>query len=329
MIDLAIAIKNHLCHNGINTIGKKTNRQGDNHLDIKQIRYFIAIVENHFNLSQAAELLYVSQPTLSMMINDFEKRENIKLFKRKRGRIIGLTYLGDNYYKDAQKVLSLYDDMFLKLHDHSKGLKGSINIGIPPLILSVVFSEVMPKLILENPGIQFNLKEIGAYQLKNELLVGNVDVAVLLSPTGIADNLVETYEIQRSELSVCLSPRHRLASKKVIQWEDLTDEQLALFDPSFMVHHLVLEACERHQVRPNIILTSSSWDFMLNSTKINHNVLTICPKPITELYQLKDIKCIPMERPISWRVALTRLRKKSYSEIEAYIMDDLLQSFFK
>lgn len=68
---------------------------------------------------------------------------------------------------------------------------------------------------------------------------------------------------------------------------------------------------------------------MLNSTKINHNVLTICPKPITELYQFKDIKCIPMERPISWRVVLTRLRKKSYSEIEAYIMDDLLQSFFK
>lgn len=54
-------------------------------MDIKQIRYFIAIVENHFNLSQAAELLYVSQPTLSMMINDFEKRENVKLFKRKRG----------------------------------------------------------------------------------------------------------------------------------------------------------------------------------------------------------------------------------------------------
>ncbi|BBE40917.1 HTH-type transcriptional regulator CynR [Streptococcus dysgalactiae] len=279
-------------------------------MDIKQIRYFIAIVENHFNLSQAAELLYVSQPTLSMMINDFEKRENVKLFKRKRGRIIGLTYLGENYYNDAQRILNMYDDMFLKLHDHSKGLKGTINIGIPPLILSVVFSEVMPKLILENPGIQFNLKEIGAYQLKNELLVGNVDIAVLLSPTGIPDNMVETYEIQRSELAVCLSPRHHLASKTVITWEDLTNEQLALFDPSFMVHHLVMEACERHQVRPNIVLTSSSWDFMLNSTKINHHILTICPKPITELYQLNDIKCIPMEQPISWRVVLTRLHKK-------------------
>lgn len=298
-------------------------------MDIKQIRYFIAIVENHLNLSQAAELLYVSQPTLSMMINDFEKRENVKLFKRKRGRIIGLTYLGENYCNDAQRILNMYDDMFLKLHDHSKGLKGTINIGIPPLILSVVFSEVMPKLILENPGIQFNLKEIGAYQLKNELLVGNVDIAVLLSPTGIPDNMVETYEIQRSELAVCLSPRHHLASKTVITWEDLTNEQLALFDPSFMVHHLVMEACERHQVRPNIVLTSSSWDFMLNSTKINHHILTICPKPITELYQLNDIKCIPMEQPISWRVVLTRLHKKNYSEVESFIMDDLLQSFSK
>lgn len=86
---MAIAIKNHLCHNGINTIGKKTNRQGDNHLDIKQIRYFIAIVENHFNLSQAAELLYVSQPTLSMMINDFEKEKMLNYLNANGDVLLG------------------------------------------------------------------------------------------------------------------------------------------------------------------------------------------------------------------------------------------------
>ncbi|MGT2744006.1 LysR family transcriptional regulator [Streptococcus phocae subsp. phocae] len=298
-------------------------------MDIKQIRYFLAIVESHFNLSQAAELLYVSQPTLSMMIKDFEKREEVKLFKRKRGRIVGLTYLSENYYRDAQNVIQLYDEMFLSLHEQSKGLKGSINIGIPPLILSAVFSEVMPKLILENPGIHFNIKEIGAYNLKNELLLGNVDIAVLLSPIGIPENLVETYEIQRSELSVYLSPLHRLANKKIIKWQDLNNEKLALFDTSFMVHHLVLDTCERQHVRPDIVLTSASWDFMLNSTKINHNIMTICPKPITDIYQLKDIVCIPMEHPIVWRVVLTRLQKESYSEIESYIMDSLVQSFLK
>lgn len=183
-------------------------------MDIKQIRYFLAIVECQFNLSQAAEMLYISQPTLSMMITEFEKRENVRLFKRTRGRITGLTYLGESYYQDAKKVLESYDQMFNNLHNVTKTPKGSINIGIPPLILSVVFSKVMPEMILSNPGIQFNIKEIGAYNLKNELLLGNVDIAVLLSPTGIADNLVEMNEIQRSELCVCLSPKHKLAQKK-------------------------------------------------------------------------------------------------------------------
>ncbi|MUG33530.1 LysR family transcriptional regulator, partial [Psychrobacter sanguinis] len=44
---------------------------------------------------------------------------------------------------------------------------------------------------------------------------------------------------------------------------------------------------------------------------------------------LKDIVCIPMEHPIVWRVVLTRMQKESYSEIESYIMDSLVQSFLK
>lgn len=298
-------------------------------LDIKQLRYFMTIVENDFNLSRAAELLYVSQPTLSMMINDFEKKEGIKLFKKEKGRMTGLTYVGENYYKDACIVLEDYNEMLKNLHDQSKGVKGTINIGIPPLVLSVVFSTVMPKLILENPDIKFNIKEIGAYELKNDLLLGNVDIAVLLSPTGLADNLIETVEIQRSELAVFVSPKHKLAKKKEIKWEDLDNEKLAIFDNTFMINHLLTEAFERHKVHPNVILTSGSWDFMLNSTKINHDIVTILPKPTNDLYQVTDVACIPMSQPVSWRVVLTRLRKENYSRIESYILDSLIQSFIE
>ncbi|MEG0254748.1 MAG: LysR family transcriptional regulator [Vagococcus sp.] len=298
-------------------------------MDIKQLRYFMTIVENDYNLSRAAELLYISQPTLSMMINDFEKREGVKLFKRERGRIVGLTYLGENYYDDASEVIKKYNEMFSHLHEQLKGVKGTINIGIPPLVLSVVFSTVMPKLILENPDIKFNIKETGAFDLKNDLLLGNVDIAVLLSPTGLADNLIETIEIQKSELAVFVSPQHKLAKKKKIKWQDLDNEKLALFDSTFMIHHLLNETFERHQVHPNIILTSGSWDFMLNSTKINHDIVTILPKPTIDLYQVTDVVCIPMERPVSWKVVLTRLRKENYSKIESYIVDSLTQSFIE
>lgn len=44
-------------------------------MDIKHLRYFIGIVENGFNLSRTSQNLYISQPALSMMINEFEHQE--------------------------------------------------------------------------------------------------------------------------------------------------------------------------------------------------------------------------------------------------------------
>lgn len=47
-------------------------------MDIRHLRYFVSIVDNDFNLSRASQNLYVSQPALSMMITEFENRENIQ-----------------------------------------------------------------------------------------------------------------------------------------------------------------------------------------------------------------------------------------------------------
>lgn len=299
----------------------------ENLLDIKHLRYFISIVENDFNLSLSAEILYISQPALSIMINEFEKSEAIKLFKRDKGRMVGLTYSGEKYYQDAKVVIQKYNDMYVNLHEKKDQIEGTIIIGIPPLVLSVVFSTIMPKLILENPTIQFNIKEIGAYNLKNELLLGHVDIAVLLHPEGISKNIIESYEIQRSELAVFLSPKHHLAQKEIISWKELHKETMAIFDETFMIHHLLKNTFERNNIQPRIILQSGSWDFLLNSTKINQGLLSILPIPISDYYQFPDIVSIPMKEPVSWRVTLCRLKKNDYSSVEAYILDALLQEF--
>ncbi|WP_314059670.1 LysR family transcriptional regulator [uncultured Vagococcus sp.] len=296
-------------------------------MDIKQLRYFTAIIKHNYNLSHAANMLYVSQPTLSMMVNEFEKKEGVKLFQRERSRITGLTYVGERYYEDALSVLSLYDEMFTHLHDSQAESEGSITIGIPPLVLAVVFSTIMPELILKNPKITIDVKEIGAYQLKDELLLGNVDLAVLLAPAGFNSHLVETYDIQQSELAAFFSSEHPLAKKKAIQWQDFNNQNLAIFDNSFMIHHLLSEAFGRQQVHPNIILTSGSWDYMLNATRINKEIATILPKPIHELYHVEGVTCCPIEKPVVWQVILARLKKKNYSHAESFILDSLLSTF--
>lgn len=108
-------------------------------MDIKHLRYFIGIVENGFNLSRTSQNLYISQPALSMMINEFEHQENIALFTRANGKIRGLTYVGENYYRDAKELLKKYNQMNKNLHKKEQEMTGRISIGIPPLILSLIF----------------------------------------------------------------------------------------------------------------------------------------------------------------------------------------------
>src|SRR3712207_3899461 len=94
-------------------------------MDIRHLRYFIAIVENAFNLTKTSQILYISQPTLSMMITEFEMTEGVQIFNRKKGKIIGLTYLGENYYNDAKDVIHRYTQMKQNLDRKSTRLNSS------------------------------------------------------------------------------------------------------------------------------------------------------------------------------------------------------------
>lgn len=296
-------------------------------MDIKHLRYFIGIVENDFNLSRASQNLYISQPALSMMINDFESKENIQLFKRSNSKITGLTYVGENYYRDAKELIEKYNQMNRDLHKTHRQISGNITIGIPPLILSVIFPKIIPKLMQENPNISFNIKEKGAYSLKNDLLLGDINFATLLYPEQIPHHIIDSFEIYRSELAVFCSAKHHLASKQELTWQDLHKEKMISFDKTFMIYQHLNERFERHGIYPDILCESSSWDFLYYTAKTNPDILTILPIATSELYPDNDLVSIRIKDPILWRVTLCRLKKTNYSNAENYIFDQLLEVF--
>lgn len=296
-------------------------------MDIKHLRYFISIVENNFNLSRASQNLYVSQPALSMMINEFEQREKIQLFKRHNSKITGLTYVGENYYREAKELLEKYNQMHKNLHSTEQEISGKINIGIPPLILSVIFPKVLPELIQSHPHIKFEVVEKGAYVLKNELLVENIHFATLLYPENVSRNEIESVEIYQSELAVFCSPKHHFATRKEITWQDLNREKMVIFDHTFMIYQQLEENFNRRQIYPNIVYASSCWDYLYYTAKSTPDVLTILPLATEKLYAADDLVSVRIKEPILWKVTLCRLKKARYSAIESYLFDRLISEF--
>lgn len=293
-------------------------------MDIKQLKYFVTIVDSDNNLSTAAKKMHLSQPALSKMIKNFEEEENVTLFERNQGKLSSLTAVGELFYEQALDVITTYDEMMKHLEDKNGFLKGSITIGIPPLILSLVFANFLSNFILEHPEIRINIVEEGAYELKKMLLVNEIDLAILLQPTELA--ATEEYTLVEDELYAFMSTSNPYADKDFISWEELAKEPLALFNDTFMIHHLVMSYFDKRNLKPKVKIQSGAWDLLLKTT-FDTPFLTILPAPVKDFIQERDYKAVRIHNPLSWKVTVCRQKKKNHLNVENFVLDSILTYF--
>ena len=295
-------------------------------MDIRQLKNFVEIVESDFNISETSKKIHISQPALSKMIINFEREENVQLFERSYGRLISLTPAGENFYYNAVELLNKYEEMMEGLRHAAAEAKGRIKIGIPPLVLTVLFSEIIPKLILKYPNIQFEISEIGALELKKSLVLQEVDIAILLNPTDFNKTTIEKVIIADDDLCAFMSRDNKLSNNKKLHWSDLNNENIALFPESFMINSYLMRKFDSESVRPNIKIKSSSWDYLLYSTESN-NLITILPSPMDSFANYENLVKLEFYDPINWEVMLCRYKKNRYSRIETLIYNELIEYF--
>jgi DNA-binding transcriptional LysR family regulator len=295
-------------------------------MDIKHLKYLRTIIENDFNISAASKILHISQPALSQMITQLEQSENVTLFERSKGRLKRLSPAGEVLYENSKEILEKYDQLLDALQEETNQLKGSVKIGIPPVVISVIFPELLPKMITENPDIKFEIIESGAAELKNRFLLQETPITVLLDPTGLDKSSVEEVVISKDCLCVYMSEDNPLASKSSIEWEDLHYQPMAIFDSNYMIHHQLMTQFQSLGIKPQIHLQSASWDLLLNATR-NSNLVTVLPSPVTNHFQLDGIKEVPFSQPAEWRIVLCRRKQKYYSHIEDYVFNYIKDYF--
>ena len=87
-------------------------------MTLNQLRYFCTAVRCH-SITQAAKLLFVTQPAVSIAIRDLEKEFSITLFSYTKNRL-ELTKEGEAFYEQAVRLLEMSDEMQAQFHDSSR-----------------------------------------------------------------------------------------------------------------------------------------------------------------------------------------------------------------
>ncbi|MGT2932929.1 LysR family transcriptional regulator [Streptococcus catagoni] len=301
-------------------------------LDIAQMNYLIAIVDADFNLSVAAKQIYVTQSTLSQFISNFERSENVKLFNRKNGRLISLTPIGKRMYSEVLDIIKKFDHLGNVIEREGQKRRGMIRIGIPSTALRILFTRFFPNFLMQNPDVQIEIVEEDNKRLREMLIDNDLHFAILEAPTYLDDKKFEQHLVLLSEIAAFMRPESPLAKKQILSWSDLDNQFITLLNEGFASNSLIMNKLEKEKSDAKLLMTSSSWDYLVESSAIN-DVIALLPTARFHRYldRLNYIGVVEkrFDDPIPYKPIFCRPLKKKYSTIENYVFETILKGFYK
>ena len=146
-------------------------------MDVKQLRYFLAIVDAG-SISKAAETLFVAQPSLSYQIASLESDLGVSLLLRSPLGVIP-TEAGKSLYRRAQQVVRQMDQIRQDVREKSRSESGNVAIGFPTTIASVLAVPLFHRVRKLYPGIHLQFFESMSGYITELLANGRLDLALL------------------------------------------------------------------------------------------------------------------------------------------------------
>ena len=195
-------------------------------MNIQQLRYVVAIA-NSGTFREAAEKMYVSQPSLSISVRDLEKELGFKIFRRTSSGTF-LTRRGMEFYEKAQELVKGFD-VFKNQYANPEEEKDEFSIAsqhydfLPPTITA--FSERYPDYK------NFRIFESTTVQILDEVAQGHSEIGIIYlnnqNKKGIMQRVeklgLEVIELIPFQTHIYLREGHPLAQKEELVMEDLAD----------------------------------------------------------------------------------------------------------
>ena len=139
-----------------------------------EFRYVYEVYKER-SFSKAAQRLYISQPSLSAMIKRAEQRLGGPIFDRST-LPVGLTPIGREYIRAAEKMLEIEDGFRQYLSDASQCLTGSLSIGGTTLFTSYILPPLISAFSERYPAVDIRVHETHTVVLEKELAEGALDL---------------------------------------------------------------------------------------------------------------------------------------------------------
>lgn len=264
---------------------------------LQQLRILKAVATEK-NFTKAAEVLYISQPSLSKQIKTLEKNLDITLVNRENNKI-SLTENGKVFLQYSERILALCEESCRALIDLKNGDRGNLTVGASQTIGTYLMPRVLALFAQNYPQIDLKVQVNSTRLIASNVLNREIDLAVVGGeiPDELKKNLTIRHFVE-DELSLIISKSHPFAKKKRIKKENLYYLNFITLNSNstirkFIDNILIQNGIETKQLK--IVMQFNSIEGIKTAVSLGLGAAFVSSSAIEKEIELKTIEVLKIE----------------------------------
>ncbi len=243
-------------------------------MTIVQLEYLLAVA-NCGSFSRAADICFVTQPSLSMQIKTLEEELGVVLLDRSKKPVIP-TEVGEVVIEQARQTLMAYNNIKEAVDEHKSEISGKLRLGVIPTISPYLLHRFIPTFVSRFPKIELEVCDMVTADIIDALKRDKIDAALVAGGT-CGEGIIE-HELFNDRFYAYVSPENPLYERSNIRIEDINLKDLVLLSNGNCMRDQVIELCvAKRDIPSHYSFVSGSIDTLMRIVDCTH-CMTIIPE---------------------------------------------------
>ncbi len=290
--------------------------------NLQQWRFALAIARNGLSVTQAAQVLKVSQPAVSRGLKELEQTLGFAVFVREGRSLTRVTPEGERLLAAAQRAVGEFDSLSALAHDVAGDESGTLSLATTHTQARYVLPPVITAFRSRHPKVDLNLHQGTSEQIAEMVAADRVQLAIATGSEGLFSGMV-LLPVYRWHRQVVVPKKHPLTRVARLSLEQLAAFPLVTYVFSFSGQSSLQQTFARQGLTPKIALTARDSDVIKTYVRLGLGAgivasVAVDPREDQDLVMLDASHLFPIHTTwVGFRRG-TRLREYAYDFLAAF-----------
>ena len=240
-------------------------------MNLQQLRYLCAIVDNNLNVSDAADSLFTSQPGVSKQVRQLEDELGVRVFVRAGKRLASITPAGEAVVAAARRALREIENLKRVGAEYKSEDEGTFAIATTHTQARYVLPRVLRDFASRYPKVKLELHQGNPMQVAAQTASGDADVGIATEALSTFPDLV-TLPCYQWNRCVLVPSGHPLAKAKPLTLAAIAKYPVITYDFTFTGRSQINAAFEAEGLSPKVVLTALDSDVIKTYVELGMGV---------------------------------------------------------